>query len=256
MSGGNKQVPSIMASCWSAEACAGKYDSERNGVFYRAAMARLLDGAPELRGQGLDLGCGTGFSTEVLVSEQSGVAWQGVDLSSAMLAVARQKPALTGVDFVEARAEALPFPDESFDVVVASFSWHWFSREAGQEVRRVLRQGGWLLASVPVRRLSAAAGNRQLARALLAGRRRFVARQSQGFRFVETAGLLPPPVRVARHELLVERERFGDGKQMLDVLGSRGALAAVFGDQQPGAVAAAGPVDYEWPYAVLHAQAL
>jgi SAM-dependent methyltransferase len=207
---------------------------------------------PGFRGQGLDLGCGTGFSTEVLVSEQPGVMWQGVDASAAMLDIARAKSALARVEFREARAEALPFPDASFDLVVASFSWHWFGEGAGLEVRRVLRPRGWLLASVPVRRLSSARGNRLLARALLAGRSRFVPRTSQGLRFVDVAGILPPPVCVVRHQLLVEHERFADGRRMLDVLDSRGALAAIFGDGPPPVIDAAGPIDYEWPHAVLH----
>jgi SAM-dependent methyltransferase len=217
-------------------------------------MARLLAGAPALGGVGLDLGCGTGFSTEVLVAEQPGVVWQAVDASAAMLELARAKAGLARVQFHEARAEALPFADASFDAVVASFAWHWFGERAGQEVRRILRPGGWFLASVPLRRLSRARGNRLLARELLAGRRGFAPRRSQGFRFAEVKGLLPRPACVARHEMFVAHEEFSDAGELLDVLASRGALAAIFGDDPPTAVAASGPIDFEWPYAVLHAR--
>jgi len=217
-------------------------------------MDRLLQGAPALRGRGLDLGCGTGFSTEVLVAKCPDVAWEGADASASMLAVARRKSCLQGVGFREAKAEALPYADASFDVVVASFAWHWFAEQAGQEVRRVLRPGGWLLASVPVRRRSSASGNRLLARALLSGRRRFRKRTSQGLSPDALARLLTPPVWVARHEVLVERECFADERRMMEALTSRGALVALFGDHPPTALDASGPIEYEWPYGVLHVQ--
>lgn len=254
MRAGEQEVPSNETVGWSAAAHARRYEREVNRAFYTAALARLLDRAPDVLGRGLDLGCGTGFSTEALVTQTEGMRWDGVDCSAAMLEIARGKPRLGQVDFCEARAEALPFADASFDVVVANFSWHWFGEGAGHEVRRVLRPGGWLLASVPVRRLSLARGNRALARELLSGRRRFVPRTSQGFRIGDVAGLLPAPVRVARHELHVVGEQFEDGWELLDVLGSRGALAAIFGAEPPTAIEGAGPMDFEWPFAVLHAQ--
>jgi ubiquinone/menaquinone biosynthesis C-methylase UbiE len=48
----------------------------------------------------------------------------GVDLSSAMLAIARRRAAQLGrsVDLREADAEALPFPDDTFDTVVCTLS--------------------------------------------------------------------------------------------------------------------------------------
>jgi SAM-dependent methyltransferase len=254
MQAGEQEVPSSEAMGWAAGACAERYDREVNRRFYRTVLTRLLERAPAIHGRGLDLGCGTGFSAEVLLKELPGTTWHGVDCSPAMLKIARGKPELGRVDFREASAEALPFADASFDVVVASFSWHWFGAGAGQEVRRVLRPGGWLLASVPVRRLSLARGNRALARALLAGRERFVPRPSQGLRFADVPAILPGPVRVARHELHVEGEEFVDGREMLEVMADRGALSAIFGADSPVSIAAPGPLTLEWSFAVLHVQ--
>jgi len=141
------------ADCWSGRARALRYDRDSNRRFYEGALDRLLRGAPVLSGHGLDLGCGTGFSTEVLLARLPDVQWQAVDGSPDMLAIARGKPALAGLPLRAAQAEALPFADASFDVV--------FSHEVlehvrddqlcAQEMVRVVRPGGRILIFVPNR---------------------------------------------------------------------------------------------------------
>jgi SAM-dependent methyltransferase len=249
-----QRTGSATADCWSGNVRAERYDRAVNRRFYDAALARLLKDAPVLRGRGLDLGCGTGFSTERLRQAMPEVVWQGVDASAAMLAVARRKPELSAVPLARACADALPFPDASFDVVVASFSWHWFGPGAAVEVRRVLRLHGWLLAAVPVRQVATAAGNRALARSLLGDRRRYASRPSQGLRLTDLPRLLSPPARVVRQELAIERERFSGAAELLDVLDSRGALTAIFGEVVPSALVTPSPVDFEWPFALVHLQ--
>jgi arsenite methyltransferase len=72
----------------------------------------------------LDLGSGAG--TDSLVAAQmvrSDGHVTGIDMTAAMLAKARAAAAEMGVanvEFVEAEAERLPFPDESFDVVISN----------------------------------------------------------------------------------------------------------------------------------------
>jgi arsenite methyltransferase len=72
----------------------------------------------------LDLGCGAG--TDSLVAAQmvgAGGRVTGIDMTPEMLAKARAAAARMGagnVDFVEGEIEALPFADESFDVVISN----------------------------------------------------------------------------------------------------------------------------------------
>jgi arsenite methyltransferase len=72
----------------------------------------------------LDLGSGAGTDSLVaaqMVGDRGHVT--GIDMTPAMLAKARAAAAelgATNVEFVEAEAERLPFPDESFDVVVSN----------------------------------------------------------------------------------------------------------------------------------------
>jgi SAM-dependent methyltransferase len=100
----------------------------------------------------LDLGCGTGRFTLPLAERVKAVS--GLDLSPMMLTTARKKLADRGLaaDLREGDMAALPFPDESFDVVVSMLALMHIPREDRQqvfhEVARVLRPGGRLLIGV------------------------------------------------------------------------------------------------------------
>lgn len=241
---------------WSSKEHAEEYDDSTNRQFYRSIMARLLEECPPLGGMGLDLGCGTGFSTEVLVDTYPLVHWVGVDASLQMLEKGKNKPNLSKIPWVAADAIRLPFADASFDVVVANFSWHWFGESAGAEVNRILKPNGLFLASVPLRQWANSTGNRLLARVLYTNRHRYQPRSSQGYHFKQTEMLLPGNVQTLVRVAHVMTETFCNGNSMLTRLQSRGAIRAIFGEPVCPDFAFDLPVDYEWPFAVVHLRRL
>jgi len=88
----------------------------------------------------LDVATGPGYVASA--AAQRGATAVGVDFSAAMLAEARRH--FPAVDFQEGDAEALPFPDASFDAVVMNFGLLHLGRpeEALAEAHRVLRPSG------------------------------------------------------------------------------------------------------------------
>jgi ubiquinone/menaquinone biosynthesis C-methylase UbiE len=98
------------------------------------------------RGQVLEVAVGTGRNLPGYPAE---VTLAGIELSPAMLAIARQRAADLGreVDLRDGDAERLPFDDASFDTVLCALSLCTIpSPEAAVgEMRRVLRPGGRLL---------------------------------------------------------------------------------------------------------------
>ncbi len=100
----------------------------------------------------LDLAGGTG-DIACRVVEASGACTRTtvVDINAEMLAVGRARAAERGLDhaiaFVEANAEALPFPDRSYDAVTIAFGIRNVPRIAAAlgEAYRVLRIGGRFL---------------------------------------------------------------------------------------------------------------
>jgi SAM-dependent methyltransferase len=97
----------------------------------------------------LDVACGTGVlacSMAKRVGPTGSVV--GLDVNEGMLAAAKRKaPAL---EWRAARAEALPFAENSFDAVVSQFGLMFFAdqRLSLQEMKRVLRRGGRLAVAV------------------------------------------------------------------------------------------------------------
>ncbi|WP_327303222.1 class I SAM-dependent methyltransferase [Streptomyces sp. NBC_01298] len=122
----------------------------------------------------LDIGCGTGQTTRDAARRASGGRALGVDLSAAMLRVARQRTVAEGLDnadFVQADAQVHPFPSAGFDLAVSRTGTMFFADPvaAFRNIAGALRPGGRLVQLV----WQAPAGNEwflSFTRALAAGR--------------------------------------------------------------------------------------
>jgi SAM-dependent methyltransferase len=113
-----------------------------------------LDLARRLRdltaGQMLELAAGTGVVTRTLASAlPADVAIVATDLNQSMLDHAASIGTERPVEWRQADAMALPFPDRSFDVVVCQFGVMFFPDKSRgfAEALRVLKPGGLLLFS-------------------------------------------------------------------------------------------------------------
>lgn len=102
----------------------------------------------------LDVGCGTGLIARraaETVGEGGSVA--GLDVSPDMIAVASALPVAVGapIEWHQGDATALPFPDESFDVVLCQMTLMFIDDRlaALHEMYRVLAPGGRVLITTP-----------------------------------------------------------------------------------------------------------
>ncbi len=89
------------------------------GTWSQLAGETFLDWlAPASGLRWLDVGCGNGAFTEMLVERCAPASVHGIDPSEAQLAYARTRPASRVAQFRQGDAMALPFPDDTFDVAV------------------------------------------------------------------------------------------------------------------------------------------
>jgi SAM-dependent methyltransferase len=96
----------------------------------------------------LDVACGTGVLTRAVAARAGAQGVTGLDLSPRMLAVAATLS--PNLKWQQGDAEALPFPDESFDAVVSQFGLMFVPNPASalREMMRVLVPGGRLAVAV------------------------------------------------------------------------------------------------------------
>jgi ubiquinone/menaquinone biosynthesis C-methylase UbiE len=112
---------------------------------YRRIADDIADAAPD-GGDVLDVGTGPGVLLVEVARRRADLRLTGVDLSADMAATAQRNLAESG-DRATARVgdvAALPFADDSFDLVVSSLTTHHWDDPAGAtgELARVLRPGG------------------------------------------------------------------------------------------------------------------
>ena len=128
---------------------------DKNAAKYDKSISffeRLLFGGgrewvcAQAQGEVLEIAVGTGRN---LPFYPRGVRIKGIELSPEMLRIARERASSLEIsaELSEGDAQALPFPDRSFDTVVCTLALCSIpdDRKAISEARRVLRPGGKLL---------------------------------------------------------------------------------------------------------------
>jgi SAM-dependent methyltransferase len=123
-------------------------DYARHRAGFPPALPERLAAMGVLRAglRALDLGTGTGTLARWLA--RAGCAVVGLDPAVPMLrqAQALDREEALRIGYVAARAERVPLPDASLDLVTAGQCWHWFDRtRVAAEARRLLRPGGALV---------------------------------------------------------------------------------------------------------------
>jgi phosphoethanolamine N-methyltransferase len=116
-------------------------------------VARTVDGVDLTGATVIDIGCGSGGATMALVRDHGAGRVIGIDVERPVCERARARIARAGLaDRIEIRLVEpgpLPFPDESVDAVFSKDSIvHIADKESlARDVFRVLRPGGWFVAS-------------------------------------------------------------------------------------------------------------
>lgn len=130
-------------------------DSEADAVpvqrpddHYGLQLYRAVAGAVDLTGLDvLEVGCGRGGGAAFVFDTFSPRSLLGVDLARSAIRRCQREHGRPGLQFRTGDAEALPFGDRSFDVVLSVESSHCYSHPDRflREVHRVLAPGGRLL---------------------------------------------------------------------------------------------------------------
>jgi SAM-dependent methyltransferase len=121
------------------------------GRWSRAAGTLFLDWvAPPKNGRWLEIGCGTGAFTELVLCAYSPTIVVATDPATHQIEIAIRRLANDRVNFRVAGAHLLPYADDSFDVIAAALVLNFIPdrKRALNEMRRVGRSGATVAAYV------------------------------------------------------------------------------------------------------------
>jgi ubiquinone/menaquinone biosynthesis C-methylase UbiE len=119
------------------------------GAWSRLAGEIFLDWlAPGAGLKWIDVGCGNGAFTELIVARHAPAEVQGIDPSDGQLAYARTRSGTRMAEFCKGDAMTLPFPDRSFDVAIMALVIFFVPEPAKgvAEMVRVVAPGGTVAA--------------------------------------------------------------------------------------------------------------
>jgi ubiquinone/menaquinone biosynthesis C-methylase UbiE len=119
------------------------------GIWSRKVGEIFLDWlAPRPGLRWIDVGCGNGAFTELLVERCAPSEVQGIDPSEGQLAFARTRPGARLAQFSQGDAMALPFPDDRFEAAVMALVLVFVPepRKGVEEMVRVVGPGGMVAA--------------------------------------------------------------------------------------------------------------
>jgi SAM-dependent methyltransferase len=115
------------------------------GRWSRAAGAQFLAWiGPPKGAHWLEIGCGTGALSGLILETQAPATLVATDPAPAQIDYARSRPAFRRAEFRVAQAQTLPFRDRTFDVIAAALVINFISDRdrALSEMRRVGRPAG------------------------------------------------------------------------------------------------------------------
>ncbi len=117
---------------------------DKCAAFQRQVADSLLEKLPtDLSGYNvLDVGCGTGYCSELLRSRGARVT--AFDLSQQMLIQAELRCGQQGMEYVQGDVEELPFSSNQFDLVYSSLALQWCKELSVplKQLSRVAKKGG------------------------------------------------------------------------------------------------------------------
>ena len=123
----------------------GKVYERMMGRWSKRVGVQFLDWLDAPKGlHWVEVGCGNGAFTEELIAHTAPRAVSAIDPSEGQLAFARTRPAAKLAEFRLGDAQALPFPDKTFDAAAMALVISFIPdpAKAVAEMARVVRPGG------------------------------------------------------------------------------------------------------------------